>query len=313
MTHGRLMLLDTASLYFRAFYGVPDSVKDPDGRPVNAVKGLLDMIAKLVGEFEPDELVACWDDAWRPTWRVDLVPSYKAQRLDESGDGRETVPEALTAQIPLIRETLDALGIPVVGVEDHEADDVIGTLAARAAGSVDVVTGDRDLFQVVDDERDVRVVYTARGMSKLEIVTDAVLREKYGIGADQYADFAVMRGDASDGLPGVAGVGEKTAAALLAEFGDLDGIRAAARGSAKAPMTKSVQSKIDQASDYLDRAPEVVRVATGLTPAAFDPAIGVSDDGRSRITELQTSRGLGGSVPRVLSAMDAAAKRVARG
>lgn len=310
MTHGRLMLLDTAALYFRAFYGVPDSVRDPRGRPVNAAKGLLDMIARLVADFEPEELVACWDDDWRPQWRVDLVPSYKAQRVaDGDRGGAEVVPEALVEQVPLIRDALQALGIAVVGVPDYEADDVIGTLAADAQGPVDVVTGDRDLFQVVDDARDVRVIYTARGMSRLEVVTDAVLQEKYGIRADQYADFAVMRGDASDGLPGVAGVGEKTAASLLAAFGDLDGIRAAAAGTAVAPMTKSVRAKIVDASDYLDRAPDVVRVALDLKPVAFDATIGVPDDGRERISELQRARGLGGSVTRVLTALDGAAER----
>lgn len=303
------MLLDTAALYFRAFYGVPDSVKDLDGVPVNAAKGLLDMIGRLVADFEPDELIACWDDAWRPTWRVELVPSYKAQRLDEAGGGEEVVPEALTAQVPLIRETLEALGIPVVGVADYEADDVIGTLAATAAGPVDVVTGDRDLFQVVDDARDVRVIYTARGMSKLEIVTDEVLRGKYGIGAAQYAGFATMRGDASDGLPGVAGVGEKTAAALLAAFGDLDGIRAAAKTAPSAPMTKAVAAKIAAASDYLDRAPAVVRVAIDLDLPRVDSSIGVPDEGRAVIEGLRDSRGLGGSVTRALAALDAAAQR----
>lgn len=309
MTHGRLMLLDTAALYFRAFYGVPDSVKDPDGVPVNGAKGLLDMIARLVADFEPDELVACWDDAWRPTWRVELVPSYKAQRVDAAGDGGEVVPKALTAQVPLIRETLEALGIPIVGADDHEADDVIGTLTATPDGPVDVVTGDRDLFQVVDDDREVRVVYTARGMSRLEIVTDAVLRDKYGVSAAQYADFATMRGDASDGLPGVAGVGEKTAAALLAAFGDLDGIRAAAGEAPASPMTKAVAAKIAAASDYLDHAPRVVRVVTDLDLPAFDPSIRVGHEGRAHLEELATTRGLGGSVARVLSSMDSATRR----
>lgn len=178
------MLLDTASLYFRAFYGVPDKVTAPDGSPINAARGLLDIIAKLVTLYEPTHVVACWDDDWRPQWRVDLIPSYKTHRVVEvveSGPDVEEVPDPLEAQIPLIRETLAAIGIPIVGVAEHEADDVIGTLATTATMPVDIVTGDRDLFQLVDDARDVRVIYTARGMSNLEIVTDATVVAKYGV------------------------------------------------------------------------------------------------------------------------------------
>jgi 5'-3' exonuclease len=230
----RRMLLDTASLYFRAFHAVPDTVKGPNGEPVNAVRGLLDIIARLVAEFEPTEIVACWDDDWRPQWRVDLIPSYKLHRVAETSspdaaEPREEVPDLLTPQIPVIREVLGALGIPVVGAPEHEADDVIGTLASHSSVAVDVITGDRDLFQLIDDARGVRVVYTGRGMSHLETLTDAALETKYGIAPSRYADYAAMRGDASDGLPGVAGVGEKTAVTLLSTFGDLDGIIAAAR------------------------------------------------------------------------------------
>jgi 5'-3' exonuclease len=259
------MLLDTASLYFRAFYGVPDTVKAPNGTPVNAVRGLLDMIAKLVTTYRPTHLVACWDDDWRPQWRVDLIPSYKAHRVAEivpGGSDVEEVPDPLEAQIPLIREALRVLGIPIVGRAEHEADDIIGSLAAQASIPVDIVTGDRDLFQLVDDETDVRVVYTARGMSKLEIVTDAVVVAKYGVLPAQYVDFAVMRGDASDGLPGVPGVGDKTAATLLAAHGDLAGIVAAAEDGEG--MSAGVRAKILAALPYLAVAPKVVEVVRDL-------------------------------------------------
>ncbi len=259
------MLLDTASLYFRAFYGVPDTVKAPNGTPVNAVRGLLDMIAKLVTTYRPTHLVACWDDDWRPQWRVDLIPSYKAHRVAEivpGGSDVEEVPDPLEAQIPLIREALGVLGIPIVGRAEHEADDIIGSLAAQASVPVDIVTGDRDLFQLVDDETDVRVVYTARGMSKLEIVTDAVVVAKYGVLPAQYVGFAVMRGDASDGLPGVPGVGDKTAATLLAAHGDLAGIVAAAEDGEG--MSAGVRAKILAALPYLAVAPKVVEVVRDL-------------------------------------------------
>lgn len=300
----RLMLLDTASLYFRAFYGVPDKVKAADGSSVNAVRGLLDMIAKLVTTYEPSRLVACWDDDWRPAWRVDLLPSYKAHRVVEAvpaGPDVEEIPDPLEAQIPLIREALAVLGIPVVGAAEHEADDVIGVLATRADVPVDVVTGDRDLFQLVDDDRGIRIVYTARGMSNLELVDDAAVFAKYGVHAKQYADFAVLRGDPSDGLPGVSGIGEKSAAALLTACGDLDGIRAGVlEGTAGTPAQRA---KIAAAADYLEVAPTVVRVARELDLEPFDDRLGPVD--RSAAEELAERWNLGSSMTRALAALPA--------
>jgi len=299
------MLLDTASLYFRAFHGVPDTVRSPDGAPVNAVRGLLDMIAKLVGEFEPTDLVACWDDAWRPRWRVDLIPSYKAHRVDHETDAAsvEIVPELLTPQILVIREVLHALGIPVVGAADHEADDVIGTLASRSRMPVDIVTGDRDLIQLVDDARSVRVIYTGRGMSHLERLTDAAVETKYGITPRQYVDFAVMRGDPSDGLPGVAGVGEKTAVSLLEEYGDLDGIVAAAADPAVA-LGAAVRAKFTAAGDYLAVAPKVVRVVRDLDLGEYDGRIAaITPEQDATLEELAQKWGLGSSLARARKAL----------
>ncbi|MFF1571267.1 5'-3' exonuclease H3TH domain-containing protein [Leifsonia sp. NPDC058292] len=302
----RLMLLDTASLYFRAFYGVPDTVTAPNGTPVNAVRGLLDIIARLVSEFEPTQLVACWDDSWRPQWRVDLIPSYKEHRVArvaDDGTSIEETPEKLVVQIPVIRQVLDAFGITVLGAPDHEADDVIGSLASQATVPVDVVTGDRDLFQLADDSAGVRVIYTARGMSKLEIVTDEVLRGKYGIGPEQYADFAVMRGDASDGLPGVSGVGEKTAANLLAEYGDLDTIVAVAADPDE-PLSATLRARLLAASDYLLVAPKVVEVVRDLDFGTVDARLRpLSSDQRAAVDALAEEWGLGGSADRALRAL----------
>jgi 5'-3' exonuclease len=304
--NGRLMLLDTASLYFRAFHGLPDTLRSPDGTPVNAVRGLLDFIARLVTDYQPAELVACWDDDWRPQWRVDLIPSYKQHRVATSVPGSsdvEEVPDLLVAQIPLIRQVLDAFGIAIVGAPDHEADDVIGSLATQSDGPVDVVTGDRDLFQLVDDARDIRVVYTARGMSKLEVLTEEVVRSKYGVSAHQYADFAALRGDTSDGLPGVAGVGEKTAAGLLSTFGDLDAIvvAAARRG---AGLSESVRAKILAASDYLRVAPTVVEVVRTLNLPKPDSRIRpLSSEALDAARQLAADLGLGGAADRVLRAL----------
>lgn len=261
----RLMLLDSASMYFRAFFGVPE-IKADDGTPVNAVRGFLDFIARLVNEYDPTHLVCCWDDDWRPQWRVDLLPSYKAHRVVqevETGPDVEEVPDPLEVQVPIIVEVLEAFGLCRIGAPGYEADDVIGTLATGAGCPVDVVTGDRDLFQLVDDEAEVRVLYIARGVGKHERVDNAWVRAKYGVDARQYADFATLRGDASDGLPGVAGVGEKTAASLLGTYGDLAGIVAAAQN----PVTDlgpGPRGKIKAAADYLAVAPKVVAVARDL-------------------------------------------------
>jgi 5'-3' exonuclease len=267
------MLLDAASLYFRAFYGVPTSVTAPDGRPVNAVRGFLDMTARLITTHAPDRLVACWDDDWRPAFRVAALPSYKAHRL--APDGGEETPAELGPQVPVLVEVLAAAGIARVGAPGYEADDVIGTLATRARGPVDVVTGDRDLFQLVDDDRGVRVLYTARGITDLEAVDEAAVRARYGIPGRAYADFAVLRGDPSDGLPGVAGVGAKTAAALVNEFGDLPGIRTAVARTVvpKPPLTAAVLKKLHAAADYLDAAPVVVAVARDIDLPAVDGAL----------------------------------------
>jgi 5'-3' exonuclease len=265
------MLLDAASLYFRAFYGVPTTVTSPDGRPVNAVRGFLDMTARLVLAHRPDRLVACWDDDWRPAFRVAALPSYKAHRLAPDGS-EEVVPDELTPQVPVLVEVLAAAGIERVGAPGYEADDVIGTLATRARGPVDVVTGDRDLFQLVDDERGIRILYTARGIGDIETVDEAAVRAKYGIPGRAYADFAVLRGDPSDGLPGVAGVGAKTAAALISAYGSLAGIREAVTRTVvpKPPLTGAVLKKLHAAVDYLEAAPVVVAVARDIDLPAIE-------------------------------------------
>jgi 5'-3' exonuclease len=302
----KLLLLDTASLYFRAFFGVPDTVRAPDGTPVNAVRGLLDFIARLVSTHEPTELVCCWDDDWRPQWRVDLIPSYKAHRVlrtSARGPDVEVTPAPLERQVPIIREVLAALSIVVVGAEHYEADDVIGTLSARATGPVDIVTGDRDLFQLVDDASGVRVLYTARGVGRLEVLDDAAIVAKYAILPEQYVDFAVLRGDSSDGLPGVAGIGEKTAASLLQQYGDLASVLRAADdpGSSLAVGTRS---KLRAAADYLSVAPTVVQVARDIDLPVVDATIRALDPGRvSRLEELAERHGLGSSMTRVLSAL----------
>jgi 5'-3' exonuclease len=304
------MLLDTASLYFRAFFGVPDSVTAPDGTPVNAVRGLLDFITRLVGEYHPSHLACCWDNDWRPQWRVDLLPSYKAHRVEytlprarEGGAHyEEEVPDPLEAQVPVILEVLESFGLAVVGADGYEADDVIGTLATKAGMPVDVVTGDRDLFQLVDDEAEVRVLYTARGVGRHERVTDAVVQDKYGIHGAQYADFAALRGDPSDGLPGVAGVGEKTAASLLRKYVDLPGILRAAEDPAS-DMAPGPRRKVKDAADYLAVAPRVVAVARDLDLDDPDLRLPRTPADPDRLVALSERWGLGGSASRLVDAL----------
>lgn len=151
----------------------------------------------------------------------------------------------------MIDEVLDAIGIARVGAADHEADDVIGTLTGRAGGPVDIVTGDRDLFQLVDDERGVRVLYPVKGVGTLQLVDESYVREKYGVDGRGYVDLALLRGDPSDGLPGVPGVGEKTAAKLLAAHGDLAGIMAAVDDPA-AKLTPTQRKRLAEARPYIE-------------------------------------------------------------
>ena len=307
---GRLLLLDTASLYFRAYFGVPDSVRAPDGTPVNAVRGLLDMIARLVADRRPTRLVACWDDDWRPAFRVAAIPSYKAHRVAQErpeGDVEE-IPDTLAPQVPVIAEVLAALGIARLGAPGYEADDVIGTLVARertrpTPDAVDVVTGDRDLFQLVDDEAHVRVLYTVRGIKDLEVVDQARLAERYAVPTGQgYADMAVLRGDPSDGLPGVPGIGEKTAAALVHRYGSLDGILAA-RDAGDKGLTATQLRRLTASADYLAVAPAVVRVAPDAPVEVVDDRVPATPADPEALVALAERWGLASSVRRVVDVL----------
>jgi 5'-3' exonuclease len=294
------MLLDTASAYFRAFYGVPDTITAPDGTPVNAVRGLLDMIARLVSARRPGQLVACMDYDWRPEFRVAAIPSYKAHRV--SPEGGESVPPGLAAQVPVIEEVLTAAGIPLAGAAGYEADDVIGTLAARSAGPVEVVTGDRDLFQLVDDAKPVKIIYTVRGLTKLDIVDEAAVSARYHIPGRSYADFAVLRGDPSDGLPGVPGVGEKTAAALLATFGSVEAMLAAI-DAGHGGFPAGSRQKVVAARDYLAVAPAVVRVARDAPVPEVTAALPAAPADPAKLEELDARWALGSSLRRALAAL----------
>ncbi|KRE36966.1 5'-3' exonuclease [Janibacter sp. Soil728] len=302
----RLLLLDSASLYFRAFYGVPSRAPVPSGLPTNAVAGFLDMLATLITRYRPTHVVACWDDDWRPQWRVDAIPTYKAHRVAEDTADGEEVPDELSPQVPLIIAALEAIGVARVGAAHYEADDVIGTYAMRYRDvmPVDIVTGDRDLFQLVDDASSTRVLYTARGgVRDPDVVTQAFLEDKYGVTTgDAYADMAALRGDTSDGLPGVKGIGDKTAATLIRDFGSLAGVRAAL--AAGDPTIKGARRlRLEEASDYLDVAPLVVGVAHDVPVGDGDIRLPSDIVDPAAMSRLAVEHGLTSAFDRVATAL----------
>lgn len=298
---GQLTLLDAPSLWYRAFHGVPESVTAPDGSPVNAVRGTIDLVARIVRDTRPARLVACLDNDWRPAFRVAAVPSYKTHRLTEHG--AEAEPESLAPQVAVLLEVFAAVGLAVVGVDGYEADDVLGTLSARETGAVDVVTGDRDLFQLIRDDGPVRVLYA---VEKLAPYTEGTVAAKYGIPGTGYAEFAVLRGDPSDGLPGVKGVGAKTAAALVTRFGTVEAIVAALDDGTQDGFPAGARAKLEAARDYLDVAPAVTRTVRDLPVPELDDALPSSPRDPERLVALSDRWGLDSPLDRLLIALEVA-------
>jgi 5'-3' exonuclease len=302
---GQLTLLDAPSLWYRAFHGIPSSVVAPDGSPIGAVRGFLDMTARIVRDTRPSRLVACLDLDWRPAFRVAAVPSYKLHRTVEGG--AEDEPAALGPQVQVLLEVLEALGVATAGVEGYEADDVIGTLATRAGGAVDIVTGDRDLLQLVRDRSEdggpVRVLYT---VEKLKPYDEAAVSAKHGIPGRAYAELAVLRGDPSDGLPGVKGIGEKTAAALVSRFGDVDAILAALDRGDDDGFPAGARTKLAAAREYLAVAPAVTRVVRDLPVPELDDALPRVPRDPERLVRLADRWGLDSPLDRFLAALETA-------
>jgi 5'-3' exonuclease len=296
-----LMLLDSASLWYRAYYGMPDTMLAPDGTPVNAIRGYLDMTARLVGIYKPNRLVACLDGDWRPSWRVDIFPAYKANRLEEESE-EEVEPETLTPQIPILLDILDLFGIPVVGVDDYEADDVMATYAEVEPGPIRIVTGDRDLFQMVDDKRDIKVVYLAKGISQHVLVDIKYVSDKYAIPGDRYDLFAMFRGDPSDGLPGVKGIVEKGAAVIANNFATVEDALAAAHDS-HASLPPALAKKIIAGADYLSIAPKLVRVACDAPLPKVDLSMPKAPTDLSKLYQIKDQYGLGASIDRLIAAL----------
>ena len=296
------LLVDASSLLYRAYFSTPDSVRAPDGTPINAAHGFLGMLARLVSDHDPARLACAVDEDWRPAWRVDLLPEYKAARVATAATGEQVAADdEVGRQSIYVFKLLEGLGVAVVGFEACEAEDVIGTLAEREAARpgtrVAVVSGDRDLYQLVRDP-DIYVLYPVKGVSEMLRVDEAEITRRYKIPGRAYADFAVLRGDPSDGLPGVKGIGEKTAASLLNTYGSLDEIVRAAREQPGAGGLSRVAAHLD----YVERARKVTAIPRDLPLPEVDLA-------RPRrppipeVTALADALALGGSVGRLAAAL----------
>jgi 5'-3' exonuclease len=286
------LVVDSPSLFYRAFFAVPKSIKGPDGNSVNAVRGYLDMVSRVLADQRPQGVVNVFDADWRPQWRVDLYAGYKAKRAED--------PPELPGQVPVLLKVLDAAGLPVAEAAGYEADDVIGTIAAAAGPGerLAVLTGDRDLFQVVRDPV-VWVLYPLRGTSSLATMDRAGVAAKCGVPPERYVDLAILRGDPSDGLPGVQGVGEKTAARLVADHPDLDDLLAAAAAGRLAPR---LAAALAGSADYLAAMRKVVPVATDVDYRISDP----HPPDRERLAALGAAHAIEGPVDRMLAAMEQA-------
>jgi 5'-3' exonuclease len=284
------LLLDTSSLTYRAFFALPTSITDPGGRPINAVRGVLDMHARLVQDHAPDEVVHVFDHDWRPAPRVEAYAGYKSQRPEEPAD--------LTPQFALLREVLAAFGLPMVEAPGWEADDAIGTMCVQADADdrIDVVTGDRDLLQLVTDAGpEVRILFTMKGVSELGVFDEAALEERYGVPADRYIDYAILKGDPSDGLPGVKGVGEKTARELIRRYASLGELIEDAES-----QTPALARNLIAALPYVTAMYDVVPVRGDVELTWTRPE---RDD--AALDALAEERGLDGPIDRLKEALHA--------
>jgi len=295
-----LMLLDSASLWYRAYFGMPDTLISPSGMPVNAIRGYLDMTSRLLVKYKPDRLVACLEGDWRPSWRVELFPDYKLNRVDD--EGQEDEPDTLGPQIPVLLDVLDALGIAMVGVDDYEADDLMATFSVKQQGPIRIVTGDRDLFQLVDDKRDVKIVYLAKGISNHDLVDLQWINDKYQIPGDRYALFAMIRGDSSDGLPGIRGIGEKGAANIANQFSSLGEVMKAAEDSDER-LTVNTRKKLLESAAYAAIAPKLVGCALDVSIPQMEISMPLKPKSMKKIEELKEEYGLGASIDRIVSAL----------
>jgi 5'-3' exonuclease len=283
------LLVDGPSLIYRAFFAVPKTITDPHGQPVNAVRGFIDMIGQLIGDHHPDEVIAVIDADWRPAFRVAAYPGFKANRPEE--------PEELTPQLGLIDQALDAAGIARAEAAGLEADDVIATLSHSTSGEDRdaIVTGDRDLLSLVRDPN-VRLLFTVKGVRELKVFDEEEVRRSYGIPPQAYSDFATLRGDPSDELPGVRGIGPKIAADLLARFGSLDNLM-----SNLEMVPAQLRGRLSASADYLEAMKIVVPLVTDADVVVSRP----HPPEREKLAVLAKERNLTGAISRLLAAIEA--------
>jgi 5'-3' exonuclease len=287
-----LLLLDASSLAYRAYHAIP-SLTAPDGETkTNAVHGFLNFTARLITDRAPSRLMVALDDDWRPAFRVDVLPTYKTHRLADAADAKDEV----EPQIEIVCRVLEAIGITIASAKGYEAEDAIAAIVARERGPIEIVTGDRDLFALVRDP-DVRVLYTLRGVSELAVVNEGYVAKTYGIPGDRYLDYAILRGDPSDGLPGVRGIGEKSAAELVRRYGSLDGILAAT------DLSPTIRAKLSSSSEYLVAARRVVAPQRDSPVEVADGAIPRRARRADELKALADRYAIGGPIDRVLKAI----------
>ncbi len=280
-------LLDAPSLVYRAYFALPTTLTDPLGHPVNAVRGFLEMVTRILIDHRPARLVAVFDGNWRPDFRVAAYAGYKAARPDDPAD--------LPRQFDVLASVLDAAGVSRAVSEDLEADDAIATLVARTepGARAVVVTGDRDLLALVEDPA-VRVLFPVRGTKEMTEFDEAAVAAKYGVAPKLYPAFATLRGDSSDGLPGVSGIGPKRAADLLARYGSIEGVL-----GALGELPPRQASALDEARSYLDAMKTVVTLVRDAEVETTPP--GPPDE--ETLRKVGQEHNLGSSTVRLLQAL----------
>jgi 5'-3' exonuclease len=285
-----LLLVDYSSLLYRAFFSMPEHL------PAHAVHGFLNMLAPLIADHRPQRLAIAVDDDWRPAFRVEAIPSYKTHRVAEGGDDGDEEEGLIGPQETLGRELLAAMGFAVVGADGFEADDVIATLVATSRGRIEILSGDRDLFALVRDP-DVRVLYPRRGTTDLAFVDEAEVTRRYDIPGRTYQDFALLRGDPSDGLPGARGIGEKTAAKLMRDYGSLDAVLRSTE------LPPAIARKIDASRDYLEAARRVIPPLGNVPLTAPDLSLPRSTRQSARVSRIAAEHELTHAIERVQAAL----------
>ncbi len=305
-----LLVLDSASLYYRAFHALPESMTAPDGRPHNAIRGFLTTLARLIDQHRPRGVVAAWDADWRPAWRVDLLPTYKTHRVADGAAASaaggaaagEAEPASLGPQAQALARLLPALGVAVWGVDEHEADDVVASVATSCAGPIVAVSGDRDLVQVVSATTSLHLAVNG-GLDRWPILDRAGVLERFGVAADRYVDLAVLRGDPSDGIPGVPGIGAKTAVALVTAFGDVEAILAAAATAPTGPMTARLAAALVDSADLVRRSRQVATARTDLVLPGGEPSLAGPATDPQEVAALGTTWGVQRQITQVQAAI----------